>query len=97
MLRVDFAYLKSCCDHSLTRDNSRKNGNDQARVECARRYRVEERVGIGTLVLADVCSLPDVLDIIQRSEDRHEIQMEDVLLLVKDTGRRSITTRAGWH
>ena len=92
-----YSYLKSCSDHSLTCHNSRHDCNNQTRVERARWYRVKERVGIGTLVLADVCSLTDVLQVTQRSEERYEFQMEYSLLLAKDMGMRSTATRAGWH
>ena len=68
---MSFIYLKGCSDHSLTRHNSRKDSNNQTRVERARWYRVEKRVRVGALVLADVCSLTDVLRIDQRPEDRN--------------------------
>ena len=92
-----YPYLKSCSDHSLTCHNSRQDCNNQTGVERARWYRVKERVGIGTLVLADVCSLTDVLQVTQRSEERYEFQMGYSLLLAKDMGMRSTATRAGWH
>ena len=62
-------YLEGCSDHSLTRHNSRKDSNDQTRVERAWWYRVEKRVRVGALVLANVCSLTDVLHTNQRPED----------------------------
>lgn len=58
--------LESRSNHSLTRHNSRENRNNQARVEHARWHRAEERVGVGARILADVCSLTDVLDTTQR-------------------------------
>lgn len=65
------SYLKCRSNHSLTCHDSRQNSNDQTGVECAWRHRAEERVGVGTCVLADICSLTDVLDKVQRSEDKH--------------------------
>ena len=55
------SYLKSRCDHRLTGHNSRKDSDDQTGIEHARWYGVEEWIGVGTLVLTDVCSLTDVL------------------------------------
>ena len=55
------SYLEGRRDHSLTGHNSREDGDDQAGIEHAGWYRVEERIGVGTLVLTDVCSLTDVL------------------------------------
>ena len=91
------SYLKSCSDHSLTCHNSRKNSNDQTRIERARWNRAEERVGVGTLVLTDVCSLADVLQTAQISEDRQWFQAGDSLPPAKDTDMRSTTMRVGWH
>lgn len=93
---MGYSYLKGRSDHSLTCHNSRKDGNDQTRVEHARRHRVEERVGIGTLVLADVRSLTDVLRMNQRLEDIHLCQIGESLPPAKDMEIRSTTTRAGW-
>ena len=55
------SYLEGRRDHCLTGHNSRKDSDDQAGIEHARGYGVEERVGVGTLVATDVCSLTDVL------------------------------------
>ena len=65
------SYLERGSDHSLTCHNSRKNSNDQTRVERARWHRLEERVGVGAFVLADVCSLTDVLYTSQESGEGH--------------------------
>ena len=55
------SYLEGGRDHGLTGHNSRKDSDDQAGIEHARWYRFEERIGVGTLVLTDVCSLTNVL------------------------------------
>ena len=55
------SYLEGRRDHCLTGHNGRKNSDDQTGIEHARWDGVEERVGVGTLVLTDVCSLTDVL------------------------------------
>ena len=55
------SYLKSRRDHSLACHNRRENSNDQTRVEHAWWHGVEERIGVGARVLANVCSLADVL------------------------------------
>ena len=55
------SYLEGRRDHCLTGHNSREDSDDQAGIEHARWYGIEERVGVGTLVLTDVCSLTDVL------------------------------------
>lgn len=93
---MGYSYLKGRSDHSLTCHNSRKNGNDQTRVEHARRHRVEEGVGVGTFVLTNVCSLTNVLRTSQGSEDRHLCPIRDSLRPAEDTETRSTTTRAGW-
>lgn len=58
---MGYSYLKGRGDHSLTCHNSCKNRNDQARVERARWYGFEERIGVGALILANVRSLTNVL------------------------------------
>lgn len=58
---MGYSYLKCRSNHSLTCHNSRENSNDQTRVEGAGWHRAEERVGVGTLVLANVRSLTNVL------------------------------------
>lgn len=94
---MGYSYLESRSDHSLTCHNSRENSNDQTRVERARWHRAEERVGVGTLVLTDVCGLTDVLHTTQRLGDGHSFQVGDSLLPVRDMETRSTTTRTGWH
>ena len=56
-----YSYLKSCSDHGLTCHDSRKDSNDQTGVEHSGWHRVEEGIGVSPLILADVCSLTDVL------------------------------------
>ena len=54
-------YLESSCDHRLTGNDGCQNGDHQAWVEHPRGNGIEKRVGIGTLIRADVCRLADIL------------------------------------
>ena len=55
-------YLESSCDHGLTGNDGCQYGDHQAWVEHSWWNGLEKRVGIGTLIRADVCRLADVLN-----------------------------------
>lgn len=90
---IGYSHLKSRGDHRLTCHNGCKNSNNQARVERAWWHGVEERIGVGALVLADVGSLTNVLHTIQRPKGRQSFPVGDSLPLAKGTEMQSITTR----
>lgn len=61
VLHDDIAHLKGCRNHGLTGNNGSENRDDQAGIEHAGRNGVEEWIGEGTRILANVCRLTNVL------------------------------------